>query len=150
MGNDVHMLLEQEKMVGRWRIFRSTDIREMFDGERGRHQIRMVHSEEELLERAGKVKVKWIVGSERWPRLGWLSLGFGHDAHDCVSDIIKLVFFCEGECEVVRLDGYVGGVLKKTRGQVTGIFLKDSRAIHTSDRGREGALQTVAGSLAPA
>ena len=80
IGNDVHTLLEHEKVVGPRRVLRSTDIRKMFDGERGRHQIGMVHGESELLERAGKVQVEWIVRSERWPRLEWLRLGLGHYA----------------------------------------------------------------------
>ena len=37
MSNDVHMLLEHEKVVGPRCVIRSTDIREMFDGERRRH-----------------------------------------------------------------------------------------------------------------
>jgi hypothetical protein len=65
----------------------------------------MVHCEGELLERLGKVEVKWVVWSERWPRLGWLRLGSGHDSYDCVSDVLELVLFSEGESEIVGRDG---------------------------------------------
>ena len=117
--NDVHMLLEHEKVLGPWRVLRSTDIREMLDGKRRGHQVGMVDGEGELLERAGKVQVEGIVWSERWPRLGWLRLGLGHDADDCVAYILELVLLGEGECEVASRDGYVVGILKKSSGQVT-------------------------------
>ena len=112
------MLLEHEKMVDPWGVLRSTNIRELFDGERRGHQVGMVHGEGELLERAGKVQVERIVWSERWLRLGRLRLGLGHDAYDCIAYILELVLLGEGECKVASWDRDVVRILKKSSGQV--------------------------------